>query len=194
MKREVYSYPESSFLSLEKDTEIIVGLMMKNERLKKLLHYTTKDCLKQPNLNEDETLELFGKNIKLIPKMEVDETILNYIFISFTDFKPNKTNPEFRDNKIEIGIICHFDQWQLNDFQLRPFRIAAEIDSMFNNSRLSGIGKLEFDGAERVVFDDEYAGICLYYYAIHGDEDKHSPLNPNDAQSLIENFNKLFND
>ena len=194
MKREVYSYPESSFLSLEKDTEIIIGLMMKNERLKKLLHYTTKDCLKQPNLSEDETLELFGKNIKLIPKMEVDETVLNYIFISFTDFKPNKTNPEFRDNKIEIGIICHFDQWQLNDFQLRPFRIAAEIDSMFNNSRLSGIGKLEFDGAERVVFDDEYAGVCLYYYAIHGDEDKHRPLNPNDAQSLIDNFNKLFND
>lgn len=194
MKREVYSYPESSFLSLEKDAEIIIGLMMKNERLKKLLHYTTKDCLKQPNISEDETLELFGKNIKLIPKMAVDETVLNYIFISFTNFKPNRTNPEFRDNKIEIGIICHFDQWQLNDFQLRPFRIAAEIDSMLNNSRLSGIGKLEFDGAERVVFDDEYAGICLYYNAIHGDEDKRSPLNPNDAQSLIENFNKLFND
>lgn len=194
MKREVYSYPESSFLSLEKDAEIIIGLMMKNERLKKLLYYTTKDCLNKPNIGEDATLELFGKNIKLIPKMGIDENVLNYVFISFTDFKPNKTNPEFRDNAIEIGIICHYDQWQLNDFQLRPFRIAAEIDSMLTNSRLSGIGKLEFDGGDRVVFDNEYAGVCLYYKAIHGEEDKHNPLNPNDAQALIENFNKLFND
>ena len=45
---------------------IIVNTMLKNERLKKMLHYTTKDCLNKPNLTEDESLELFGKNIKII--------------------------------------------------------------------------------------------------------------------------------
>ena len=53
MKTIVYSYPKSSFLSMEKDLSIIVSAIMKNENLKLMLHYTTKDCLTQPKLNED---------------------------------------------------------------------------------------------------------------------------------------------
>ena len=65
MKREVYSYPKSSFLAVEKDLNLVVSMMMKNNNLKKLLYYPTKDCMTKPNLSEDETLELFGKNIKI---------------------------------------------------------------------------------------------------------------------------------
>jgi len=61
MKREVYSYPKSSFLSTEKDMNLIVQMIMKNERLKKMLYYTTRDCMNKPNLTEDETLGLFGE-------------------------------------------------------------------------------------------------------------------------------------
>jgi hypothetical protein len=50
MKKEIYSYPKSSFLSAEKDMGIIVNMIMKNERLKKMLHYTSRDCLSKPNL------------------------------------------------------------------------------------------------------------------------------------------------
>ena len=53
MKIQAYTYPKSSFLSLEKDMEIITSTMMKNERLKKLLYYTTKDCLDKPNLSQE---------------------------------------------------------------------------------------------------------------------------------------------
>jgi hypothetical protein len=65
--------------------------------------------MNRPKLTEDETLELFGKNIKLIPKLTVDKTVLNYIIINFDNFSPNRNNPEFRDNVIEFDIICHFD-------------------------------------------------------------------------------------
>jgi hypothetical protein len=82
---------------------------MKNDRLKKMLHYTSKDCLDKPKLNEDQTLELFGKNIKIVPKLYVDGSVLNYIVISFDKFTLNASNPEFRDNLIEFDIICHFD-------------------------------------------------------------------------------------
>jgi hypothetical protein len=62
MKIESYTYPKSSFLSLEKDMEIITSTMMKNERLKKLLYYNTKDCMDKPNLTEEQNIEMFGKN------------------------------------------------------------------------------------------------------------------------------------
>ena len=107
--------PKSSFLSTEKDMNLIVSAMIKNERLKRLLHYTSADALNRKNLTEDETLELFGKNIKIVPKLIVDKSVLNYVIISFDNFAPSG-NPEFRDNIIEFDIICHFDQWNLKDF------------------------------------------------------------------------------
>ena len=194
MKIESYTYPQSSFLSMEKDMELIVGMIMKNNNLKKLLYYTSKDCINRPALNEDQALELFGKNIKIIPKLTIDNTVQNYMIINFDNFTPNVTNPEFRDNIIEFDIICHFNQWHLQDFQLRPYRIAAEIDSMFNGKHLTGIGKLQFLGANQMILTDEYAGVCLMYSAIHGEEDKKIMPNPINEEQFQENFNKIFND
>ena len=192
MKIEGNLQPKSSFLSMEKDASLISNMLLRNERLKKLLHYTTPDCLDRKILTEDQSLELFGKNIKLVPKLYVDNSVLNYIILSFDNFTPNMTNPEFRDNIIEFDIICHFDQWQLKDFQLRPYRIAAEIDSMFDEKHLSGIGLLHFLGANQMILTDEYAGLCLMYQAIHGGEDKTKMLNPNDEKQFEQDYRKMM--
>jgi hypothetical protein len=133
--------PKSSFLSMEKDMNLIVNKMFKNERLKRLLYYTSRDALNKPNVTADQTIELIKKNIKIVPKLYVDGEVLNYILITFNNFTPSG-NPEFRDNIIEFDIICHYDQWQLQDFALRPYKIAAEIDSMFDKTHLTGIGEL----------------------------------------------------
>ena len=193
MKKEVYTYPKSSFLSAEKDMGLIVNMILKNERLKKMLHYTTRDCLSKPNLTQDQSIDLFGKNIKIVPKLYVDGSVLNYIIISFDNFTTNNTNPEFRDNIIEFDIICHFDQWHMKDFELRPYKIAAELDSMFNGKHLTGIGELQFLGANQMILTDEYAGLCVMYQAVHGEEDKKKMPNPNDEEAFIEHFDALFN-
>jgi hypothetical protein len=101
--------PKSSFLSMEKDMHLITNMMLRNPRLKKLLYYTSPDCLDRPAVPEEEAYDLFGKNIKIVPKLQVDNSVLNYIIISFDNFTPNMTNPEYRDNIIEFDIICHFD-------------------------------------------------------------------------------------
>jgi hypothetical protein len=172
---------------------IISEWMLKNDRLKKLLHYTTRDAMKKNNLTEDESYALFNKNIKMVPKLYVDGSVLNYIIISFDNFVINATNPEFRDNIISFDIVCHFDQWQLEDFELRPYRIAAEIDSMFNDKHLTGIGKLQFLGANQIVINDEFAGLTLMYSAIHGGEDKVGMPNPANNAQFEQDFDKLFN-
>ena len=194
MKIESYVYPKSGFLSAQKDMSIITNMILKNNNLKKMLYYTTKDCLNQPALTEDQSLELFNNNIKLVPKLSVDGSVKNYIIISFDNFTMNMTNPEFRDNVIEFDIICHFDQWNLGDFELRPYRIAAEIDSMFNDRHLTGIGKLEFLGANQMILTDEFAGLCLMYRAVHGEEDKKNMPNPQKQANFEANFDAIFND
>ena len=193
MKIQSYTYPKSSFLSAEKDMNIIVDRIMKNDRLKKMLHYTSRDCLDRPKLTDEQTAELFGKNIKIVPKLYVDGSVLNYIIVSFDNFTRNGQNPEFRDNIIEFDIICHFDQWHMKDFELRPYKIAAELDTMFNEQRLTGIGKLEFLGANQMILTDEYAGLCVMYQAIHGEEDKKGMLNPANEEDYKDNFDAIFN-
>ena len=167
--------------------KILVNKILSNQRLKKLLHYTVKDPLSQPNLTEAESVAMFGKEIKMVPKLYVDGSVLTYMIISFDNFIES-SNPEFRDNIVEFDIICHFDQWQLTNFDLRPYRIAAELDSMLDKQRLTGIGLLEFVGANQIILTDEFAGICLMYRAYHGEEDKKKMPNPADQEQFEQEF------
>ena len=194
MKKATYQFPKSSFISIEKDMGTIVDMMLKNNRLKKLLYYNVENCLFQENLTEDQSLELIEDGyIRMVPKLYVDKDVLNYIIISFDNFTPNMTNPEFRDNIISFDIICHFNQWQMPNFQLRPYKIAAEIDTLFNNRHLSGIGELQFLGANQILINDEFGGISLMYSAVHGEDDKINSPNELDQEDMDSNFDEIFN-
>ena len=191
MKIENYHPPKSSFLSINKDMRLLVDKMFSNNRLCNLLYYTDKNALDKPKLTEQQKLEMFNKNIRIVPKMYVDNPVLNYIIISFDNFIESG-NPEFRDNIIEFDIICHFDQWQLKDFDLRPYRIAAEIDTMLDKQKLTGIGLLEFYGAKEILLTDEFAGLCLMYRTYHGGEDQQMMPNPAEQEKFEQEFKDMI--
>ena len=195
MKIENYSFPKSSFLAIDKDMELLVNHFIKNDRLMKLLYYDVPDALNKAAVPQDKILEMFGKQIKIVPKLKVDKPDFCYVIISFDNFVPNTTNPEFRDSIISFDIICHFDQWNLGNFALRPYKIAAEIDSMFNNKHLTGIGTIQFLGSNQIVLSDEFAGLTLMYQTIHGykGEDSYNALNPKEQSDINTNWNQIFN-
>ena len=191
MKIDSYHPPKSSFLSINKDMRLIVDKILSNDRLCKLLYYTTKDALNKPNKTDEEKLGLFKNNIKIIPKLYVDKEVLNYIVISFDNFVPSN-NPQFRNNRNEFDILCHMDQWQLKDFDLRPYRIAAELDHMFANTKLTGIGLTEFFGATEIILNDEFAGVCLLFDVYHGEEDKKRMPNPADQEQFEQDYKEMI--
>lgn len=172
MKIENYQFPQSSFLSVEKDYNIIIKALLSNKKLQKLLYYADKNCEKAPDLTQEQVLSLINSQIKIVPKLEVDKDVFAYIIITMDGFIPNDENPEFRDNIISFDIICHYDQWNLGDFKLRPYKIASEIDSMFNKKHLTGIGTLEFFSGTQIILNDELGGLSINYRAIHGKDDK----------------------
>ena len=190
--------PVSSFLSVDKDTDLIISKMLKNDRLERLLYYLKKDCITNasgecPNLTEEETRSLVDTYIRRVPRLALDEDIANYVIITFDNFVENPTNNYYRDNIIEFDIICDFDQWHIADGQLRPYRIAAEIDSMFNNQHLSGLGHLNFLGAKQMSVNDTCAGLTLFYLAVHGDEDKQGFVQEDANNQFIAEFNEMWN-
>lgn len=188
MKRDLVSTKKivSSFLSCEKDfEEILRKLFIENrphsDELKRLLIINTKDCLDdKTNTAYLEKLKAMSiarlredGYIKLEPKISIPEheEIKSYILISFDNFFPNATNPQFRDCTVTFDILCHTDYWDIRNYRLRPLKIAGYIDGILNNTRLSGIGTFQFAGCNELVLDQTFSGYTLMYKAIHGSDD-----------------------
>lgn len=183
MKRDVIKLPSRnlSFYSFEKDVETIVKKLFTentySEDLKRLLVINKKDCIDDRtsevyrNIIKDITVAKLVENgyITTTPKIRFPEheEIKSYIVISFDDFTLNDTNPEFRDCTISFDIICHLDYWDIGNYRLRPLKIAGIIDSLLNNSKLSGIGTLNFLGCGQIQLDENLAGYTLLYRAVH---------------------------
>lgn len=169
-------FPKSSFLAVDKDLALIIQKMMEDQRLMKLLYYTEKDCLKANDLTQEQKYSMIHKQIRIVPQLEVSTECPNYVLISMDNFQPNKKNPVYRDCIIEFDILCHPDHWNLGNFQLRPYKIAGEIDSLFNKKKLTGIGETQFLTGRNLLLNDQLMGLCLTYEAIHGEEDQRNPL------------------
>lgn len=153
----------SSFNSVENVFSEVVEKLIKNERLKRLLYYTDPRALSLPKLNPAQSLELIGKQIKIIPKLEIETDAKPYIILTMDNFVPNEDISAFRSATLGVDIICHYDHWGLQDFKLRPYSIAGEIDAMLNRSSLTRLGDLKFAGAKMLIVSPEIGGLSLYY-------------------------------
>lgn len=146
--------------------------ILSNQNVLKLVYYTSRDWQSKPELTREQVLEMFDSNqISCVPKIRIDADDKTYLRLVYGTTTRNATNPEFRDNTFNIDIICHYKHWDLGDFQLRPYSIAGEIDTMLDKQRLTGIGKLEFLSCSPVIYNEEFAGVSLSYLAIRGSED-----------------------
>jgi hypothetical protein len=176
---------QSSFLSCEKDAEAIVRKLFVDSRpysdmLKRLLLINTSDCLY--DMTNPKYLEIINKTsvqdlkdkgyLRFGPKIALgeNEEVKSYIRISFDHFTPSG-NKHFRDCIIEIDILCHPEYWDIGNFRQRPLKIAGYIDGILDESKLSGIGTLQFAGANELLLDENLAGYCLMYAAVHGSDD-----------------------
>lgn len=177
----------SSFLSCEKDTETILKKLFVESRpysdeLKRLLVINTKDCLDDTTnptyIEKIQSMSVAKLReegyIKLEPKINFPEheEIKAYMIVSFDNFTPNKNNPQFRDCTVSFDIICHTDFWDIGNYRLRPVKIVGYIDGILNESRLSGIGTLNFLGCNQLILDENLSGYSLSYRAIHGSDDQ----------------------
>lgn len=167
----------SSFQAVPKTLETVTGLCLSNEKLKKLLYYSDKHALGMPNLTPEQSLSLLGKQIRIVPKLEVEPDAKPYIIISLDNFVPMPSQTTFKTVTLSIDILCAYDYWLLDDFVLRPYAIAGELDGMINNSTLVNKGVADFVGAKQLVLN-EYLGGCSLYYKIETFYDDYESQKP----------------
>ena len=176
MKANTFEYPKSSFLGLSKDTALLMDKILSNQNVLKLMYYNVPDVLLNPNVpyvgSEEIKEMLIGGQISNVPRIKFDNEKKNYLILTFDSFTPNATNSFYKDHVVEIKILCNFDNWSLTDYEIRPYRIAGELDAMLNGQKLTGIGVLNFMYAEENLYDNVLGGITLKYLAVRGHEDE----------------------
>lgn len=175
---------KTSFLSCEKDTETILKKLFVESRpysdmLKRLLIVDKPDCLGD-NSEYQKIIDNFNlkklkekQYISTVPRFKFieHEHVKSSILLEFDDFVPT-SNTQYRDCTISFTILCHLDEWELDNYKLRPHQIAGYIDGILNESRLSGIGTLQFIGASQIILDENWGGMSLRYIATHGHDDE----------------------
>ena len=176
---------QSSFLSCDKDTELILNKLFIDSGkystwLKRLLIINTKDCL-DPSIRKYDDIvnrysvqDLYEKQyIRTTPRLEFNEheDVQSYILLNFDNFTTNSANEQFRDCMINFDILCNTKQWDLQNFRIRPLMIAGYIDGILNMGKLSGVGETVFLGCNELILDQNLAGYTLSYHVIHFSED-----------------------
>jgi hypothetical protein len=185
MQRNSLPPIQSSFLSCEKDTELILNRLFVDGKqysrwLKRLLIINNKDCLDKNITKYDDIVDkfsvadLFNKQyIRTTPRLELNEheDVQSYILLNFDNFTTNSKNNQYKDCIINFDIICHTKQWDLNDLRVRPLMIAGYIDGILNLGKLSGVGETVFLGCNELILDQNLAGYTLSYQVVHFSED-----------------------
>ena len=142
----------------------VANKLMKNERLCRLLKYQVRDPFDKEKYQDVNGIDLLNKQILIIPKIFDDSTEkMSYITAIFTDFVVNAMNPDFKLTTIRFDIACPYDEWVLDEQSLRPYLIMQEVDTMFNEAKMAGIGTLQFVRADALTLTPQIGGFSMLY-------------------------------
>ena len=141
----------------------IANKIMQNQRICRLLKYQVRDPFDTKYADVDGA-DLINRQILIVPKIFDDSTEkMSYITAIFDDFVVNQINPEFKVSTMRFDIACPYDEWLLNEQSLRPYLIMQEIDTIFNESKLAGIGTLQFWRADNLTLSPWIGGYSMRY-------------------------------
>jgi hypothetical protein len=155
--------PKMNFSDIGSDLRGILDRILKNDMLIKLLYYNDLNVSTKPNLTNAQKVALVGDYIKIVPRLPKDIELKNYIVIQMDRFAPVGDENRFKSFVLSFDILCHSDNWVMDDYMLRPFKIMQELDTMFNMSKLHSLGPINFISADQLVINEDLMGYSLNY-------------------------------
>lgn len=143
--------------------------LIESQGLCKYLHYETTqgeptDPLDSPDLTLNERKQLMYSRIFPYPKVPEEGDAVTYLTVIFDNIEKAGSH-YFKDSRIVFNIICHESQWRLLG-KLRPYAIMEEIDTLFNNQSVIGIGKVQFERSKFGYFNKSFSGYSLVYKVV----------------------------
>ena len=152
------------FAVMGTNTFNVANKLMQNQRLCRLLKYQVRDPFDEEKYPHVDGLSLLNKQIMIVPKIWDESTEkTSYVVALFSSYNTNVLNPDFKLATIRFDVACPYDEWVLNEQSLRPYLMMQEIDDMFNQAQMSGIGTLQFVRADSIVLTPQIGGYSMLY-------------------------------
>ena len=150
---------------LGENAQKIMKRLLANQKLLKLLYYTDKDPLNQPDLTEEQIQnEVFETLVKITPRVGPKETSHSIVTMRITRGRQNVENNEFKDVRINIEVFVPLTQWIIKDVQLRPFAILGEIQESLDGKTINGLGRLNGGDFDLNFLTEEISAYEQYFY------------------------------
>lgn len=160
---ETNSNGQRRFAVMGKNTYKIIEKLTNNQRVCRLLKYQTRNPF-DPNLPDVDGVELLNKQLCIVPKIYDGSTEkMSYIVAVFDNFVINSLNRDYKISTVRFDIACPYDEWALDDQSLRPYLLMQEIDNMFNQKSMAGIGNLAFYRADALTLSPQIGGYSMEY-------------------------------
>ena len=141
----------------------ILNKLVNNQRVCRLLKYQVRNPFSDKYEDVD-GVELLNKQILAVPKVfDASTEKMSYIVAVFDNFVVNQFNPDFKISTVRFDIACPYDEWLLDESSLRPYLLMQEIDNMFNQGKLAGIGNLQFHRADMLTLSPQIGGFSMEY-------------------------------
>lgn len=133
-----------------------------NQAVCRLLKYQNTSPLDE-TLEDVNGIDLLNNQILVVPKYPESGKESSFILIIFDNYSINPVNPDFKLTSIRFDIVCPYSEWVIDAGNLRPYLLMQEIDQMFNQSKLSGIGNLQFATSEPLTLSPHMGGYSMFY-------------------------------
>ncbi|MHB8065435.1 MAG: hypothetical protein ACYDG2_22950 [Ruminiclostridium sp.] len=150
----------SKFKQLNNNITKVMSALILNQNICKLVTNNNKDALSMPNIEDTSEIlyqNIFPYNISL----EAEELPKSFVCVALDDFRRTGDSIYFSNNKLVFNVLVHNDLWRIEE-GLRPFCILDEIDKIFCNEHLIGIGKMIFESGN-LIYAKNYTGYRVAY-------------------------------
>lgn len=147
---------------VSKNFKIIAERMVKDDDLVRLLIDDREECLlegeKKPISSADRKKAMGRvKCIPVINKEDEDDTV---IVLAIKDI--------IRDGEkyiytFDFDVLVNLNNWKLTDYNLRTLAIVNQIDNLFTDTKMEGIGAATFVGVESLKVNESIGGYRAHY-------------------------------
>jgi hypothetical protein len=159
----------AKFAELNDNLQDVLLKLVQSQNLCKYLFYESSgdseaqliDPLTKPNLDIATCASLVYNHIYPFPKLPDIKDAGTYVTVHFDRIKRGDSI-YWKNSVLVFTVICHISQLRLLGKQ-RLLSVMNEIDELFNNQSVIGIGKVQFEDARYFIPDKNFVGYGLEY-------------------------------